>query len=488
MSTFATRVKYLSGVPLDNLYENSINFSSADTQAAYFSGLAVQLEETEMQMIKDFNYTIRSSFSYAQLQNVNYIMYQNSGISLKWYYGFVTDIRYIADGMTEVDFEIDVLQTWHFDYTLKECFIERQHSATDVAGDNILDDNLELGDFRYYDLGIPDGFNDYMIYATYVNNDYASDPQTFGNIYSGLKITNGYSNPGTFEDWLGNQLTEHPDSVLSIFMFSHPTNDTFTVEKDFSNGIDGYTPKNQKLFTYPYNFIYCTDNEGTCANYRYEFFAESKCRFSFTSALSPNPAVVMMPFTYNGVSRNTNEKMVVDGYPQCSWYSDAYQAYLAQNSGKLVNNLAMGSIAVATGAVSGNLTVSAGGIAAIMSLMAAQHDASVMPPQAKGQQNSDVLFAINSKGIQFFRATIHSDQAKSIDDFWTMFGYPQRKIGVPSRNARPHWTYTKTIGCKIVGGIPYNHISKIQSIYDNGIRWWANGSEIGNYSLDNSPA
>lgn len=488
MSNFSTRVRYLSSVPLDNTYRNSINFISESAQQSYFAGLVVLSEETEMQMIKDFNYTIYSSYGYAQLQNVNYIAYQNSSISSKWYYGFVTDIRYVADGMTEIDFEIDVLQTWHFTYTLGQCFIERQHSITDNIGDNILEDNLELGDYTYQVIGFPPGFNQPLIYAAYINDSYASDPQMYGNIYSGLVITPGYGNAGTFEDWLGNHLTEYPDSVVSIFMFSQPTNSTYSCSKRTSN-IDGYTPKNNKLFTFPYNFLYVTDNEGNSANFRYEFFSSENCEFNFESVLSPNPSVIMWPSHYNGVANtNYNEKMIIDGYPQCSWYSDTYQAYLAQNATKITNNLIMGTTATAVGATTGQAGVAAGGLASIMSILAQQKDASAMPPQARGQQNGDSLLAIDAKGPQFYQAFIHRDQAEAIDSFWTMFGYPMRKIGTPNRSARPYWTYVKTIGCNATGGVPYNHMAKIKSIYDNGITWWSNGANIGNYSLNNAPA
>ena len=44
--------------------------------------------------------------------------------------------------------------------------------------------------------------------------------------------------------------------------------------------IDGYKPKNNKLFCYPYNFVYCTNNEGVHAVYRYERFNSEKMVFA----------------------------------------------------------------------------------------------------------------------------------------------------------------------------------------------------------------
>ena len=43
-----------------------------------------------------------------------------------------------------------------------------------------------------------------------------------------------------------------------------------------------------------------------------------------------------------------------------------------------------------------------------------------------------------------------------------------------------------TNGCVLKGNAPADDIRKICSIYDDGITFWKNPSEVGNYSLDNS--
>lgn len=73
-----------------------------------------------------------------------------------------------------------------------------------------------------------------------------------------------------------------------------------------------------------------------------------------------------------------------------------------------------------------------------------------------------------------------------IDDYFTMFGYAIKRVKVPNRNSRPHWNYVKTIGCTLTGSIPSDDMKKICNIYNNGITFWKNGSEIGHYELDNT--
>ena len=44
----------------------------------------------------------------------------------------------------------------------------------------------------------------------------------------------------------------------------------------------------------------------------------------------------------------------------------------------------------------------------------------------------------------------------------------------------------KTIDVNIVGSVPADDMAKIKACYNNGITFWRNGNEVGNYSLDNS--
>ena len=84
------------------------------------------------------------------------------------------------------------------------------------------------------------------------------------------------------------------------------------------------------------------------------------------------------------------------------------------------------------------------------------------------------------------KAKVQPEIAKTIDDFFTEYGYATKRVKKPNINVRPHWTYTKTIGCNLKGNAPADDLKAIKDIFDNGITFWKNGDEIGNYSLDNS--
>ena len=82
---------------------------------------------------------------------------------------------------------------------------------------------------------------------------------------------------------------------------------------------------------------------------------------------------------------------------------------------------------------------------------------------------------------------ITEQNARIIDDFFTKYGYACHRVKKPNMNSRPRWNYVKTKGCIAIGSAPSDEIKKICSIYDKGITFWKNASDVGDYSLNNEP-
>ena len=75
----------------------------------------------------------------------NYVMYQNSHYSNKWFYAFIINMEYRADNLTYITIGTDVFQTWQFDMTFKESYVEREHVAVadDTVYKNFEPENIE---------------------------------------------------------------------------------------------------------------------------------------------------------------------------------------------------------------------------------------------------------------------------------------------------------------------------------------------------------
>jgi len=136
---------YLLSVPLENDYKDTLYFANATAQHDYFAGQVVQ-------SYTDFSYqrkdsVIRIPAQVDTIRNCNYVMYQNTAYSNKWFYAFITKMVYVDDGRTDLYIATDVIQTWMFDMTFKDSYIEREHVNDDTFGLHTIPEGLETGEF-----------------------------------------------------------------------------------------------------------------------------------------------------------------------------------------------------------------------------------------------------------------------------------------------------------------------------------------------------
>lgn len=502
-----TNIRLLSNCPIDNTYSDTLYFSNTASQYNYFSGLT-KYNLSQNSYTRHSNGIIRVPFNCENLYDCNYCMFQNASFGQKWFYAFITNVEYVNDNLSLVYFEIDVMQTWFFDYSLRDCFVAREHSETDYIGENLVPESVELGEYIMKDFMGTGHLQSYAIVvaATFNTNLEDASGEFYSGIYSGVNLL-AFQNANDANDFLLRATEGNlADGIVGVYMvptdFARPSGQpvasyNISFDKNYSSLGGAYVPKNNKLFTYPYNFLYCTDLNGNSSEFRYEDFSTATCNFNITGDMSPNMSIVLCPQNYKGVLGNYNEKMVMSGFPQCSFNIDSYKAYMAQNSVTAEGNLAGGFVssalsiagAVATGGALAPLAVGAVGNLAgtIASYVSGSVKAQSMPNQARGGGGSTALVANGIKDFAFSHMCIKSEFAEIIDDYFDLFGYATNKVKVPNRNVRPHWTYTKTVGCKAVGSVPSDDMATIKKIYDAGITFWINGSEVGQYYLDNRP-
>jgi hypothetical protein len=159
---------------------------------------------------------------------------------------------------------------------------------------------------------------------------------------------------------------------------------SFISDKRISD-IDGYIPVNNKLFTYPYKFLQVSNNTGLSATYRYEDFEADEMEFLVTAAIMPNPTVMIAPSDYKGVTLSYEHALPLSGYPLCSWNTDTYAAWLAQNGASTGIALIGSTAAVIGGLLTANPLAIGGGALSVAHQLAQIHQAAIQPDQAKGQ-------------------------------------------------------------------------------------------------------
>lgn len=499
-----TTIRMLKDVPLDNTYRNTIYFAYIENQTSYFSGKTkYTFAAQSYQRVQKG--TLRIGRKADDLYDCNYLMFQNTAYGNKWFYAFVTGVEYVNNETSEVSFEIDVMQTWHFDYDVKMSFVEREMSVTDKIGDNLVPENLETGDYVYKDLGLTSLFNLYQIViaATFDEDLEDTTGGMYGGVFSGLHY-NVFSTWQSAASFIAEATEQNKaDGIVSIFMlpvaftadYQSTMPEVFDIERDkHLSDIDGYIPKNNKLFTYPYNLLYVTNNEGNVANYAFEYFSTDKCNFNISGAMCCTPECMLVPLNYKGVEKNYNEKLTIGNFPQCAYTVDTFKAWVAQNQNQLALNAinAIGQTAAGAavmyasgGTLGAGMTLS--GVQQIGNLVATVSDKSTLPPQARGGGGSIINMANQIKGFQFYYAHIRAEFARIIDDYFNAYGYATHRVKIPNRVMRPHWNYVKTVNVCLTGSVPADDMAKLRQIYDSGITFWRNGDEVGNYALDNRP-
>lgn len=512
-----------SGMPLDSSYNDTLYFSSLSDQTSFFQANYVKRRFTANTYQRVNAGKFEAKCLADDIYDCNYMAFQNTNFGTKWFYAFIDKIEYINNGNALVTFTIDVLQTYLFDVELKECMVLREHPARDVIGGNIEPEPIALGEYTYEHVSpIPINSAALDVCVMWVDVINGTDVQggLIDRTFSGANInafratTTGVQNALSFIMSKTNNL-QKPEAIISIYMSPNiitggtessegaaiagaqgaVTKHTFTYTKwsDFDTKLLGYTVRNKKLFTYPYSYLYFFIADGGSMALRTEFFDGTTFDFIVYGCATPPIQLTLSPDNYKGNNYgNTpmlSEAVTNANWPLGSWAYDTYRAWLAQNTVPMALQGAQAAGAAVAQAATGNIIGAVGTIGSTAASMASEYyTASIKADTIRGNvQNGNAAFAAGYNDFFGCRAAVNIKQLNDIDDFFDLYGYAQNHKKVPSRANRPHWTYVQTQNCIIVGEAPADDLRAIRSIYDSGIRWWRNASEVGNFALDNTP-
>ena len=595
MANRTTSFRFYTDVNLNPSTNDTFYFASASDQAAFFSSKLVTTVSNCYYQRADVN-KVKVEKPYSTLYRCDYLSFTNPAYENKTFYAFITNVTYIDDNTTEVNYVIDQFQTWFLSLTWKPCLVERQHSNRDTWGDNLLMENLDCGKYvtGYINDSLIDSDMLVIVHATFDIVHWLSTsshdkvaPSTFNKqgVYDQLSQAAFYStkSSGSATAGTGSALQVFINSVFDgiggvtlddiVDIYCYPKvgvlldsgetvigtssslatdfQKVFNVGGAYMTGtqygqdyslpavpatLNGYRPKNNKMFQYPYCLVHISNNDGSSIDLHYE-------RFHLPSGADPHSTTAfkvkvqgtscgdaklrISPLQYMGIvdSQQVDFDQSLDSgsYPTCSMTGDAYNIYLAQNKNRIVNNYqasALKGVADTLNTTSGRVTQMGGlalssmgegfGTGSVGSkggttwemqslqfaadyymkgkaIAAAMEDMQIAPGTTNGVSGVGLAFQNNKKNFTIQVKTVDAQHAELIDDYYTMFGYPMRKIMVPMLKARTKFTYIKTVGCIVWGNVPENAKAFIQNMFDTGIRLWADADNIGNFNVQNDP-
>ena len=497
---------------------NQIKFKSKQEQLDYFNSLPY-IEQEKLQYIRKDN-ILYFPENIEKLYEYNYVMYKNTNYSDKWFFAYITDMKYNNDNMTEISIKTDSWQTWQFDITFKQSFIEREHVNDDTVGLHTVPENVELGDYTLYNT-----HSDYngigschVVMGSTVNP--ATGQNVAGDDYSGIYSGISYY-VFTSIDYLNRaikNLAELSKSDAITTLFIAPDNLTkFTkiswiitegsgsgetisyglIEtgkdpvtlKDYEftrpNNFNGYVPKNNKLLCFPYNFFNLTNNVGENGIYHYEDFSSANIKFKVYGSITPSCSIRAIPTNYKGTEL-WSEGISVGKFPQCSWNTDTYTNWLTQNGVNLGLGIAGSAISIGASAISGNPIGLASGILGVAQSIGSVYEHSLLPPTAEGNiNNGDITYSKGKNTLSFLPIQIRREFAEIIDGWFSMYGYKVNKLKLPNLTGRRNWNFIKTINANIEAYIPQSDLQNIKEMFNKGITLWHNVNTFLDYSQNN---
>lgn len=139
-------VLVLRGVNIDRDYNHTVRFLNRNTQYDVLSA-KTKYTFTPLTYQRTNRGTIRVQRIADDLFDCNYLMFQNSAYGSKWFYAFLDKINYVNDNCSELEYTLDVMQTFLLDFSVEQCFVEREHSITDIVGENTVPEKFSTNEY-----------------------------------------------------------------------------------------------------------------------------------------------------------------------------------------------------------------------------------------------------------------------------------------------------------------------------------------------------
>ena len=575
-------------IKLDKNYNNVLNYSENDMLTLCSDSSHLISRKNDYSFIRSSRNTISTDFTYSDALKSNYIAFQNKDYDNKWFFAFVDDVIYKSDSCTEIVYTIDIWSTWFNKLTINQCFIKREHTNDDTIGANTLDENLDIGDVicesseRLLNFG---SFYYVILETNYIPKDGTvyfhglpelNDTYTrFSSIGVHNKIVSGTCplvfpvNYNSETQWLEDlkqialfiyraSWDGHTDDIKNLYVlpiefvgllssldehYAYASNDEdnnykFTFYKipyskeSFGlsytrtklSSFTGFTPKNNKVFCFPYNYLLITNNSSNQNIFKYEnWYNSNDVKFRFDGVTTCGGSARIAPVDYKNMSGvDEDESIPMSKFPTFSWSSDAYINWLSKNGVDIATSILSIGIGVAGAVATGGASIplqmgfqelakseeqramiqgkqnlsnlsSAFGLGTSLAsqvgnLIGAFSKASMLPNIVGGQNTGDVKYSVESNTFILKKMRAKTENLRVIDDYFTKYGYKTNRVKTPNITGRTYFNYIEigddsSIG---YGEIPQNALAVINSICKRGVTIWHNHNNLGDYSVNNT--
>lgn len=537
-----TIIKILRNVPLDDTYTDTRWFSSVGEQTGFFNGKAkYTFTDLTYQRVNNgiaqprVALTCRVPMIADNLYDCNYMMFQNTNYGSKWFYAFIKQVNYINPNNTEIVYEIDYLQSFMFELSIKASFVEREHASADEDKPfaNLTPEPLQVPNWTYdqttfsvidmASMGLQTTPTIVMalVPSKLTTAIFTPDGEFYSGIYSGAYYKTFTTAADANAFIVALAAIDAQDSIVDVFMSpGSPKAGSGAEKKSVTTTIDvtgevfttptgTYTIRNKKLLNSQFTYIHGNSHSGEEMTWLPEYVNGTTFAGEVHVAYNPEFAMMFVP-RYMG-STDVGKRGIDYGLPfnqvvHCTWNSMGYLASAIKGALKVASVIAA-TVVTAGAAAPAALSTAVGPAApaAIGPTMSGAMQAGARAVQAvtqlgdlseifdtKGQSSrgsppTDILtFAMGLHGFDFRRMCPDKETLERFDTFFDMFGYQVNKVKVPNLDTRVAWNYVKLNRPCIYGSVPVEGMAVIRAAFSRGIRLW-HVDAVGDYSIQNPP-
>lgn len=547
-----TTVHLLAGVPLDKGYNHTLCLKGVTREQQVYNFINGYLLQTFTLLTyqRYDKGELKLEVPADQVYNANYMIFRNFSYGSRWFFAFVDKVEYVSDNVTRIRYTIDDIQTWWYDFDFASCLVEREHTSSDQLGEWYVPEPFPESDMIFDDSHkeIIDFTPDSMMLVSSAENilvEGATDPQqpkarVVSHTITGLKYSPFAGNLDAGRVILDTITKAKSDWVVMAYAYPmkiHSANgynyDEDAVVMNCPLTLDGYEPKNKKmLYNYPFVYVTVMDNASQARKYFYKLSSQAysfrpKIQFGFYGCAEPTAAAIVFPALYKNEVRAIDEGIVFNDFPLISYTGDYYESWWRENGATVLTNAIFGVVGGALNIASASNNFGLAGkmksgtlaqqskvnqgdnqlLSGVMQIGESVINAATTINEHANHANTvnnantpvDLRVAMGNYSAVIMNTTITADYAKVIDDFLSTYGYQMNEVKKPNikddtKAIRPYWNYLKTQNTILVKtgaagtGVPADAASRLVAIFEKGITFWNSLENVGNYTLDNSPA
>lgn len=507
-----TTIRIYKGVEWDSGYNDIRLFDSQQQRESYLEPLQLGWWNHCSVVTPGKTIRVQVDGQYGAFMVANYMDFYNMGMGdASRYFCFILNVRYVNVNTIEIDYVVDWIQTYLFDFQFDACYVEREHVSDDSFGKHTVDENLDTGEYLV----------EYIrnrVHAPAVIAYIQANTLSVSNVNQVVTCltTQGFKmgNLGALSDLL-NTFNDAPEQIVQLQMCVEEMLtsggagtyfiDGFEVRRDhsaFIMGGDSYTPHNNKLLCYPYKFFTIDNFNGQIQDFRWEDctigVGAPHCEFQLIGAPNPKPCMQCYPTSYKGWSGNDLESAAVpqfaityDNFPQVAWNSDTFRAWVSQYGSLVGVNAASSVVNIISSAVkTGGATTALTGNAVLGTLAGASQgigqavqQGTQFVTEARNRQihSKQMHGSIGNAGLDYaqqrvgFRETqygIRPEYARKIDSYFDRYGYRVNEYKIPNIRGRQYVNYVQCQNAHVSGIVATEAREAMENALNRGVSFW----------------